>query len=125
LLLAIATTGLLLIGCLGPEIGPCTGSLTIENPLPDNSVSVEDTLFVDLANPPVFVSSEGEITYSYSVITGGRYINPAIVANPGDNNKFTNLMIIGLTKGKATTELKAVDGCLENSIRFNTTVIEE
>jgi hypothetical protein len=116
---------MILYGCfLGPEREPCTGRLVLENPIPDTTVAVGDTLFIDLANPPVFVSTEGEITYSYSVITSGLYINPAIVANPDDNNNFTNLMIIGLKKGKATTELKAVDGCLENSIKFNTTVIE-
>ena len=55
----LIATAVLLSNCTAD--GPCEGSLTLENPIPDVTVAVGDTVFIDLADPPVFVSSEGRV----------------------------------------------------------------
>ena len=124
-LLAITTAGLLLYGCfLGPEREPCTGRLIVENPIPDTTVAVGDTLFIDLAYPPAFVSSEGNITYIPSIKQGSNYVNINKMENPNDNQRLSILLIIGESFGDAILELGANSGCLENSTTFNVTVTD-
>ena len=115
ILFAIATATLLLYGCfLGPENEPCTGRLILENPIPDTTVAVGDTLFIDLANPPLFVSTEGSVSYAVSGFYGFANINSNLIDNPNDENKNTLLIINGLQVGDAGIELNAFSGCLEN-----------
>ena len=125
ILFAIATATLLLYGCfLGPEREPCTGRLTLENPIPDTTVAVGDTLFIDLANPPVFVSSEGRVAYDFMEVTGSTNIDLNRMENPNDDGNFTLLIVIGLAQGEAIAEVTGKDGCLENSTTFNVSVTE-
>lgn len=125
ILLAIATAALLLYGCiLGPEREPCTGRLILENPIPDTTVAVGDTLFIDLANPPVFVSTEGTVTYSPNQRSGFLNINVNRIANPDDNDELTLLRIIGKEMGEAILQLEANSGCLENQTTITINVTE-
>lgn len=124
-LLAIATATLLLYGCfLGPEREPCTGRLILENPISDTTVAVGDTLFIDLSNPPVFVSSEGRVSYDSQVLTGLSHVDLNFISNPNDDGYFSLFLIIGESVGKPTAELKAFSDCLENSTTFNITITE-
>ena len=127
-LVAIATGALLLYGCiLGPEIKdePCTGRLILENPIPDTTVAVGDTLFIDLAEPPVFVSSEGRrISYLPSVRQRQMRVHVNLIPNTNNDERLTKLTIKGGSVGKVMAELMASSGCLENSTTFNITVIE-
>ena len=126
-LVAIATGALLLYGCiLGPEIKdePCTGRLVLENPIPDTTVAVGDTLFIDLAEPPVFVSSEERISYLPSVKQRQKRVHVNLIPNSNNNERLTILTITGESVGKVMAELMASSGCLENSTTFNITVIE-
>ena len=104
--------------------GPCNGSLTLENPIPDTTVAVGDTLFVDLTDPPVFASSKGRISYSFGVLSGVSNVDLNRMANPNDEGDFTIFLVIGETEGEATAELRATSGCLENSTTFNITIIQ-
>jgi hypothetical protein len=125
ILLAIATAALLLYGCLlGPEREPCTGRLILENPIPDTTVAIGDTLFIDLATPPVFVSSEGRVSYSLNRIQGNTNIRVNLIDNPNDGNKNTLFLIAGINQGESIIELGANSGCLENSVTFNITTTE-
>lgn len=121
-LLMFIGVALLLNNCT--QEGVCEGSLTLENPIPDTTVAVGDTLFIDLANPPVFVSSEGMITYDYLIVGGthsGGTLNAdlSIIENANDEGNFTLLLVIGEAEGEAVAELRPKDGCLENSTTFN------
>lgn len=115
---------LLLFGCLGPERGPCTGSLTLEDPIPDTTVAVGDTLFIDLANPPLFVSSEGRVSYSVNSIQGVTNIRANLIDNPNDGNKNTLFLIAGINQGESILELVANSDCLENNTTLNLTITE-
>ena len=126
ILFAIATATLLLYGCfLGPEREQCTGRLILENAIPDTTVAVGDTLFIDLANPPVFVSSEGEVTYLFQALTNGTNIDLNRMENANDDGKFTLLIVIGLARGETRAEVTGKDGCLENSTTFDITITEQ
>ena len=124
ILLAIATASLLLYGCiLGPERGSCEGSLTLENPIPDTTVAVGDTLLIDLTNPPVFVSSKGRVSYSYSILTGIQNVDLSVIADPNDAEGRL-LIIVGETTGEAMVEILASSGCLENSQKLDINIID-
>jgi len=120
ILFALAIAGLLLYSCT--RSGPCEGSLRLENPIPDTTVAVGDTLFIDLANPPVFVSSEGQISYIPSVMQGQMNVDVIQMENPNDNQRLSILLIIGESVGEAILELEANSACLENQTTFNVTV---
>jgi len=123
ILLAIATAALLLYGCLlGPEREPCTGRLILENPIPDTTVAVGDTLFIDLANPPTFVSTEGRVTYATSVLQGSGNVDTNIKSNSNDNGNFTLLLVSGESEGEGLIEIRAFSECLENQTTINITV---
>jgi len=119
-LFALAIAGLLLYSCT--RSGPCEGLLRLENPIPDTTVAVGDTLFIDLVNPPVFVSSEGNITFIPSIKRGSNHININKMENPNDNQRLSILLIIGESVGDAVLELQAASGCLENQTTINITV---
>ena len=106
------------------QSGRCEGSLTLEHPIPDTTVAVGDTLFIDLANPPVFVSSKSEISYAFEVLTGLSHVDLNRMENPNDGGNFSLLLIIGEAKGEARAELQANSSCLENSLTFNIIVTE-
>jgi hypothetical protein len=93
ILFLLLATAVLLSNCT--QSGPCEGSLTLENPLPDTTVAVGDTLFIDLTDPPVFVSSEGEVTYDYSIESGVTNSNMNLIGNKG-----SILTITGRAVGK-------------------------
>lgn len=120
--LLLATAMLLLYSCT--QSGPCEGSLTLENPLTDTTVAVGDTLFIDLTDPPVFVSSEGRVSYSFEVLSGLTNVDLNRMANPNDEGNYTLFLIIGEAEGDAIAELRAKDGCLENSTTFNINITE-
>ncbi|SMO94190.1 hypothetical protein [Gracilimonas mengyeensis] len=123
LFLLLAPVVLLLQNC--SQSGPCKGSLTLENPIPDTTVAVGDTLFIDLTDPPVFVSSKGRVSYSFDVISGLRNIDLNRLANPNDRGDYTLFIIIGESVGEAIAELRAGSGCLENETTFNVNVKEQ
>lgn len=124
-LLAITTAGLLLYGCfLGPEREPCTGRLILENPIPDTTVAVGDTLFIDLAYPPAFVSSEGRVSYFPSLNSGFFNVDVNRISNPNDGGKVTLLRIIGREIGEGILQLEAKSGCLENQTMITINVTE-
>jgi hypothetical protein len=107
------------------QAGPCEGSLVLENPIPDTTVAVGDTLFIDLTDPPVFVSSEGEVTYFYSIVSGVSYVNPSIITEHNNGSKSDYLQIIGRVLGDSIVELQASSDCLENSQLLTINVIEK
>lgn len=119
-LFALAIAGLLLYSCT--RSGPCEGALRLENPIPDTTVAVGDTLFIDLADPPVFVSSEGRVSYSYSILTGIQNVDLSVIADPNDAEGRL-LIIVGETIGEAMIEILASSGCLENSQKLNLNII--
>lgn len=121
-LLPIIVLSFYLISCT--QSGPCEGSLILENPIPDTTVALGDTLFIDLTDPPVFVSSEGRVSYDSEVLTGLSHVDLNFISNLNDNGDFSLFLIIGESTGEAIAELKATDGCLENSLNFNITVTE-
>ena len=121
-LFALAIAGLLLYSCT--RSGPCEGVLRLENPIPDTTVAVGDTLFINLANPPMFVSSEGFVGYGLDQTYGYTNINSNIIDNPDDENKNTLLIIIGLQVGDAGIQLNAFSGCLENQTTITINVTE-
>jgi hypothetical protein len=102
--------------------GPCEGTLVLTNSISDVTVAVGDTVYLDLANPPVFISSKGEVTYTFrELVTGGKTgLNRA--SNPNDDGKQTLLVISGRLAGTVVIELSATSGCLENYTLFNVTV---
>jgi len=102
--------------------GPCEGSLTLENPIPDTTVAVGDTVAIDLTNPPVFKSTKNDISYSFSGLQGITRIRLNLVDNPNDNNKNSLLLIRGISKGDVRIELIALSECLENTTTINITV---
>jgi hypothetical protein len=102
---------------------PCEGTLVLTNPIPDVTVAVGDTVYIDLANPPVFVSSEGRVSYDYQVYIGTLNANLNMTKNASDNNNFTLLLVIGRSVGVAVAELLPNDGCLENKTTFNINII--
>lgn len=128
LLLAIAAAALLLYGCiLGPELKeePCTDSLRVENPIPDTTVEVGDTLLIDLVNPPVFVSSEDRrMSYQTSVRQRQKRVHLNLISNSDENERFSNLTITGESAGKVMAEIMASSSCDGNSTTFNVTVTE-
>lgn len=102
---------------------PCEGTLVLTNPIPDVTVAVGDTVYIDLANPPVFVSSEGRVSYDYQVYIGTLNANLNMIKNVSDNNHLTILLVIGRFEGVAVAELLSKDGCLENKTTFNINII--
>ncbi|MAO64411.1 MAG: hypothetical protein CL666_05380 [Balneola sp.] len=122
ILLLLLATAVLLSNCT--QSGPCEGSLILENPIPDTTVAVGDTLFIDLTNPPVFVSSEGRISYHFNGIQGATNIRLNLVDNPNDDDKNTLFLIYGLNQGESILELKASSSCLENSQLLKITITE-
>lgn len=127
-LLAITTATLLLSGCiLGPELKeePCTELITVENPIPDTTVAVGDTLLIDLVKPPVFISSGGRsISYQTSVRQREKRVHVNLIPNSNDNERLTKLTIRGESVGKVMGELMASSGCRENSTTFNIAITE-
>lgn len=122
ILFLLLATAVLLSTCT--QSGPCEGSLTLENPIPDTTVAVGDTLFIDLTDPPVFVSLEGRVSYSFGVLSGLSNVDLNRMANPNDDGNYTLFLVIGEAEGEAIAELRAKNGCLENSLTFNITVTE-
>ncbi|SMO80770.1 hypothetical protein [Gracilimonas mengyeensis] len=122
LFLLLVTASLILQNC--SQSGPCEGSLTLENPIPDTTVAVGDTLFIDLTGPPVFVSSKGRVSY-LPVLQSG-YLNVDInqIANQADNGKLSILRIIGIEIGEAILDLQASSGCLENQLTITINITE-
>lgn len=102
----------------------CEGSMVLTNTIADVTVAVGDTLFIDLANPPVFVSSKGEVTYSPWIRQGFTNINVNRIPNSEDGGDLSILVIIGRSVGEAVIELEVFSGCLENSLSFNINIIE-
>lgn len=94
------------------------------NPIPDVTVAVGDTVHIDLANPPVFVSSGGRVSYDFGLQSGLLNVDLNRMPNPKDNGKYTLLLVIGERKGTAIAELRAISGCLENATFFNIIVTE-
>ena len=129
-LIAIATAALLFYGCLlGPELKeePCTVLLTVENPIPDTNVTVGDTLFVDLNNPPVFVSTANRrISYHSSVRQREKRVGLKLIADSNENQseELTTIQIVGQSVGRVSTEITASSSCHENSTTFNITVTD-
>jgi hypothetical protein len=103
--------------------GPCEGTLVLTNPISDVTVAVGDTVYIDLANPPVFDSSKGRISYDINGILGITNIRLNLIDNPLDDNKNTLLLINGINKGVASIELNAFSGCLENKTTIHITII--
>src|SRR5690554_6355272 len=85
--------------------GPCEGSLTLENPTPDTTVAVGDTIYIDLSGPPVFESTEYRITYSYNILSGNTYVDLAVLTGYKDDIKLDSLQIIGSKTGDSIVEL--------------------
>jgi hypothetical protein len=119
--IAIAVFIIALLASCAME-GPCEGTLVLTNPISDVTVAVGDTVYIDLSNPPVFVSSKGRVSYFPEVLTGLSNVDVHYKANPNDQGNFTLLLVIGEAKGNASAKLSAVSNCLENSTTFNITV---
>lgn len=102
--------------------GFCEGFIVLTNPISDVTVAVGDTVFIDLANPPVFKSSERNLTYSFRALTGSVHFDLNRNANPNDSGKFSLLLVVGESQGEALAELIATSGCLENETTFKVTV---
>ncbi len=105
------------------QSGPCTGSLTLENPIPDITVAVGDTVLIDLTNPPVFVSTEGRVSYSLDQLSGYIAISTSITYSLYGENPL--LRIEGLDSGDAIIELRASSECLENHTTIKITSREQ
>jgi hypothetical protein len=103
--------------------GPCKGTLVLTNPISDVTVAVGDTVFIDLSNPPVFVSSKGRVSYFYNIKAGVLDVNLNVRENPINENSL-ELEIVGRRVGVAIVELLASASCMENSYIFNITITE-
>lgn len=117
----------LVVGITGwscTQEGLCEGTLVVENPIEDITMSVGETLFIDLINPPVFVSSEGCIVYDMSNLTGIGIIDVNLEKNPDDNEQLSMLKINTIKEGEAIIKLSAYCGCLENQFNFEVTSIK-
>lgn len=117
----------LVVGITGwscTQEGRCEGTLVVENPIEDITMSVGETLFIDLTNPPVFVNSEGPISYDTSIISNIEIVDVDRVKNPNDNGFLTMIKIIALEEGVAIIKLSASYGCLENQFNFEVTSIK-
>lgn len=118
--IAIAVFIIALIASCTME-GSCEGTLVLTNPISDVTVAVGDTGYIDLTNPPVFVSSEGRVSYFYNIKAGVLDVDLSVRENPINKNSLL-LEIVGKRVGVAQVELLASSGCLENSTLFNITV---
>jgi hypothetical protein len=122
-LFAITTTVLFLYGCQQGSVNePCNERITLENAIPATTVAVGDTLFIDLTNPPMFVSSEGNVTYTSSIKQGSNLVNINILENTDDNQRLSILSIIGKSVGESVLELQADSGCIEDQTTIDITI---
>lgn len=124
-LIAILPISLLVFLLLNSSCDPiCEGYLRVINPIPDTTLVVGDTLFIDLTDPPVFKSSEDRIDYWYNVLDGNFYSDLSIYTGYNKEDKIDSLQIIGRSPGKSIVKLIGVSDCLENSTTFTVNVIE-
>ena len=101
--------------------GPCEGYLRVVNPIPDTTVVVGDTLFIDLADPFVFESSKGNTSFLPAVTYGFRYLG----VNAIYKGEETILLVIGKEKGNGEITVFASDDCLENKAIFKVSILEK
>ncbi|MCR9133781.1 MAG: hypothetical protein NXI08_14470 [bacterium] len=117
----------LVVGITGwscTQEGRCEGTLVVENPIEDITMSVGETLFIDLTNPPVFVSSEGRVIYDISYLSVEGAVRIIFANNPNDNGHLSMIKLTALDKGEDFFQLSASHGCLENQLNFKVTVIK-
>lgn len=105
--------------------GLCEGNLIIENPIEDITMTVGDILFLDLTDPPVFVSSEGRVSYKISNLSVEGVVRIIFAKNPNDNGYLSLIKLTALDKGDEFFQLSASHGCLENQINFKVKSIKQ
>jgi hypothetical protein len=101
----------------------CEGSLTVVNTIPDITVAVGDTVYVDLTNPRIFERPPNNaISYAVSQLSGFLLVQVLQMQNANDNERATLIRIIGKSSGDAKMLVEAGAGCLVNETTFNITV---
>ncbi len=101
----------------------CEGSLTVVNTIPDITMVVGDTEYVDLTNPRIFERPPNNaISYAVSQLSGFGIVQGLQMQNVNDNGRATLIRIIGKSFGDAKLLIEAGAGCLVNETTFNITV---
>lgn len=100
----------------------CEGTLVLTNPISNVTLAVGDTVYIDLSNPPVFVSSKGIVSYDYTILAGVENVDLNIIARNNLGNYTSRLEIASRNTGGAIVNLHARSGCLENYTLLNITV---
>jgi hypothetical protein len=101
----------------------CEGSLTVVNTIPDITMAVGDTVYVDLTNPRIFERPpDNAIAYGLDPIYGFGFVKISLIVNTNDNNRLSLVEIISLSPGESKRRVVAGAGCLENETTLNITV---
>ncbi len=103
----------------------CEGSLIVVNTIPDITMAVGDTVYIDLTTPRVFESPPNNaISYAVSPLSGFGIVQVLQMQNENenDNERATIIRIIGKSSGNAKVLVEAGTGCLVNETTFNITV---
>lgn len=111
----------LLASCTMEGPSSCEGFLTVIKSIPDITMAVGDTIYVDLTNPRIFKIQDNDIVYSFTPVTSiNAYIG--IRVNPYDSNQLSLIEIIGRNSRESIYQINAASGCLENYTLLNITV---
>ena len=119
--IAIAVFIIALLASCGDD--RCEGSLTVVNTIPDITMAVGDTVYVDLTNPRIFERPPDDaIAYRITRLYGVEFVKFNILTNPNNNNRLSIIEIIGRSAGEAMQKVEAGAGCLQNETTFKITV---
>lgn len=103
--------------------GPCEGSLTVVRTIPDITMAVGDTVYVDFTNPRIFERPpDNAMRYRVIPIYGIEHVQMTILKNPNDDDRASLIYIKGRSAGEAKIRVEAGAGCLQNETTFNITV---
>ncbi len=119
--IAIAVFIIAILASCGDE--SCEGSLTVINTIPDITMAVGDTVYVDLTNPRVFQKPpDNAIAYTVTLIYGFGLVRLTTLQNENDNGRSSYIRIIGKSLGEVKIQVEAGAGCLQNETTFKITV---
>lgn len=122
----VLLVSLMLSGCYpSSREGRCEGEIRVKRTIPDTTLAVGDTIYIDLTDPRIFVKPpDNVISYSRIIIYGSDVVGVGRRDNPNDTteNPYSLFKIYGQKKGEALIQIDASHGCLENNTRFKVTV---
>lgn len=124
--LTAIVVALISTACIFPETNPCTGFINIVGTIPDTTVVIGDTLYIDLTDPPLFQDSQGRpVSFNLptKLGTGTLHVKVHLVPNPDDEDKRSLLEIVGLSTGENLYQIQGVSAsCSEKNIELKITV---